>query len=98
MTVNLTYRMRGIKGSLMAGKLWYCEMTENELLTELLKELTLPDIAPDEVTAVMLSESLNCSWSKAAAVLKTKLAAGELTSRQVRTANGKPATAYRKVG
>jgi len=71
-------------------------MTENELLTELLKELTLPDIEKDEVTAVMLSESLNCSWSKAAAVLKMKLAAGELTARKVRTPEGKPATAYRK--
>jgi len=29
--------------------------------------------------------------------LKAKLAAGELTARQVRTQNGKPATAYRKV-
>jgi len=28
--------------------------------------------------------------------LKAKLAAGLVTARQVRTANGKPATAYRK--
>ena len=46
----------------------------------------------------MVAEYTGCSWSKAAAVLKAKLAAGELTSRQVRTRNGKPATAYRKVG
>ena len=72
------------------------KMTENELLNELAKELTLPDIEPDEVTAVMLSESVNCSWSKAASVLKTKLAAGELTARKVRTPEGKIATAYRK--
>jgi len=82
----------------MAGKLWYCEMTENELLDELARELSLPDIEPDEVTAVMLSESVNCSWSKAASVLKTKLAAGELTARKVRTPEGKIATAYRKAG
>jgi len=71
-------------------------MTENELLEELARELSLPTLADDEVTAVMLSESVNCSWSKAASVLKAKLAAGELTSRKVRTPEGKIATAYRK--
>ena len=73
-------------------------MTENELLAELLKELKLPDIEFDEVTAVMLSELAECSWSTADRVLKNKLAAGQLTARQVRTQNGRPATAYRKVG
>lgn len=73
-------------------------MMEYELLEELARELSLPEIEPDEVTAQLVSDYTGCSWSKAAAVLKAKLAAGELTSRQVRTANGKPATAYRKVG
>ena len=73
-------------------------MTEYELLEELAKELGYPEIEDDEVTAQMVAEYTGCSWSKAAAVLKAKLAAGELTSRQVRTRNGKPATAYRKVG
>jgi len=73
-------------------------MTEFELLEELAKELGYPEIEDDEVTAQMVAEYTGCSWSKAAAVLKAKLAAGELTSRQVRTRNGKPATAYRKVG
>ncbi len=72
-------------------------MTEFELLIELARELSLPDIEPDEVTAQLVSDYTGVSWSKAAAVLKSKLAAGELTSRQVRTQNGKPATAYRKV-
>ena len=71
-------------------------MTEFELLEELAKELSLPEIAPGEVTAQSVADYTGCSWSKAAAVLKNKLAAGELTARQVRTANGKPATAYRK--
>jgi len=71
-------------------------MTEFELLEELAKELCLPDIEPDEVTAQSVADYTGCSWNKAAAVLKAKLAAGELTSRQVRTVNGKPATAYRK--
>ena len=72
-------------------------MTEFELLEELARELSLPEIEPDEVTAQLVSDYTGVSWSKAAAVLKAKLAAGELTSRQVRTQNGKPATAYRKV-
>ena len=71
-------------------------MTEYELLEELAKELGLPDIEPDEVTAQSVAEYTGCSWSKAAAVLKMKLAAGELTSRKVRTPEGKIATAYRK--
>lgn len=71
-------------------------MTEFELLEELARELGLPDIAPDEVTAQSVADYTGCSWSKAAAVLKQKLAAGQLIARQVRTQNGKPATAYRK--
>ena len=72
-------------------------MTEYELLFELARELGLPEIEPDEVTAQSVADYTGCSWSKAASVLKAKLAAGELISRQVRTRNGKPATAYRKV-
>jgi hypothetical protein len=71
-------------------------MMECELLEELAKELGLPDIEPDEVTAQLVADYIGCSWRKAAAVLKAKLAAGLVTARQVRTANGKPATAYRK--
>ena len=71
-------------------------MTEFELLIELARELSLPEIEPDEVTAQSVADYTGCSWGKAAAVLKAKLAAGELISRQVRTRNGKPATAYRK--
>ena len=72
-------------------------MTEFELLEELAKELGLPDIEKDEVTAQSVADYTGVSWSKAAAVLKAKLAAGEVTARRVRTQNGKPATAYRKV-
>ena len=73
-------------------------MTEYELLFELARELGLPDIEPDEVTAQSVADYTGCSWSKASAVLKAKLAAGLVTARKVRTRNGKPATAYRKVG
>jgi len=71
-------------------------MTEYELLEELARELSLPEIEPDEVTAQLVADYTGVSWCKAAAVLKAKLAAGELTARQVRTQNGKQATAYRK--
>ena len=61
------------------------EFLESQYITE-----------PDEVTAQSVADYTGCSWTKAAATLKAKLAAGELTARQVRTQNGKPATAYRK--
>ena len=73
-------------------------MTEFELLEELARELSLPEIEPDEVTAQLVADYTGCSWSKASAALKAKLAAGEVTSRKVRTPEGKIATAYRKVG
>ena len=72
-------------------------MTEYELLDELYKELALPALEDDEVTAASVAEYTGVSWCKAAAVLKAKLAAGEVTSRKVRTPEGKIATAYRKV-
>ena len=55
-------------------------MTEFELLEELARELSLPEIEPDEVTAQLVADYTGCSWSKASAVLKAKLAAGEVTS------------------
>lgn len=72
-------------------------MTEFELLEELAKELSLPDIEDDEVTAQSVADYTGVSWSTASRVLKDKLAAGELTERQVRNKNGRIATAYRKV-
>lgn len=72
-------------------------MTEFELLEELAKELSLPDIEDDEVTAQLVANYTGVSWSTASRVLKDKLAAGELTERQVRNKNGRIATAYRKV-
>ena len=73
-------------------------MTEYELLEELARELSLPSLEDDEVTAASVAAYTGVSWCKAAAVLKAKLAAGEVTSRKVRTPEGKIATAYRKVG
>jgi DNA-binding MarR family transcriptional regulator len=72
-------------------------MTEYELLFELAKELSLPDIEPDEVTSQLLADYTGVSWSTADRVLKDKEAVGLLTSRKVKLANRRIATAYRKV-
>lgn len=70
-------------------------ITESELLLELTVELTLPCIAPDEVTARMLSESAHMGYNAAKRKLDAKVIAGELVCRSVNY-NGKRATAYRK--
>ncbi len=71
-------------------------MTEYELLEELAKELGLPEIEPDEVTAQYVADYTGVSWSTADRTLKDKEAAGLLTSRKVRLPNRRIATAYRK--
>ena len=73
-------------------------MTEFELLEELAKELGLPEIEPDEVTAQSVADYTGVSWSTADRTLKDKEAAGLLTSRKVKLPNRRIATAYRKVG
>ena len=72
-------------------------MTEFEFLKNWQKSWACPTLEKDEVTAQLVADYTGCSWSKASAVLKAKLSAGEVTARKVRTRNGKPATAYRKV-
>lgn len=73
-------------------------MTENELIAELVKELTLPDYDPEnEVTAKLLAPKLNLSEGKTLIALKRKEAAGELTSRWVKLPSGYKALAFRKV-
>ena len=70
-------------------------MTENELLDLLSAELTLPDIAQDEVTVKMLAERSGRSDSAATDLLKGKVSAGVMTCRKVRGASGHPVMAYR---
>ena len=72
-------------------------LTEFELLEELAKELGLPEIEPDEVTAQSVADYTGVSWSTADRTLKDKEAAGLLTSRKVKLPNRRIATAYRKV-
>lgn len=71
-------------------------MTENELLDELAKELYIPLIEPDEITAQQLADRLGVGHKSAIRQLNEKVAAGELTVRTVRMADGKFSKAYRK--
>ena len=72
-------------------------MTEYELLKELARELYLPDIEADEVTAQQVSEYTGASWTQAMRTLKAKESAGLLKSRMVKLPNNHPARAFRKV-
>ena len=72
-------------------------MTEFELLIELARELSLPEIEPDEVTAAMVADYTGVSTSQAMRTLKAKESAGLLTSRMVKMPNNHPARAFRKV-
>ena len=71
-------------------------MTENELLDELTKELYIPFIEPDEITAQQLADRLGVGHKSAIRQLNDKVAAGELTARTVKMADGKLSKAYRK--
>lgn len=72
-------------------------MTENELIAELVKELTLPDYDPEnEVTAKLLAPKLNLSEGKTLLRLKAKVEAGEMSSRWVKLPTGYKALAFRK--
>lgn len=72
-------------------------MTENELLTELIKLHYLEPLDPDnEVTHAMLAQSLGVSERQASIILTNEVKAGRLVSRKARGANGNQVKAYRK--
>lgn len=71
-------------------------MTEFELLEELARELSLPDIEPGEVTAQMVADYTGISWSSAMRILKMKEEAGAYVSRRVKLPNNRVAQAWRK--
>ena len=72
-------------------------MTEYELLEELARELSVPDIdETSEVTAQMLADYTKISWSQAMRTLRAKEAAGALKSRKVKLPNNRVAMAWRK--
>jgi hypothetical protein len=59
-------------------------MTENELLDELAKELIVPEIDKNEITANMLSIKTGISTRQALSILRKKEQDGLLKSRWVR--------------
>lgn len=71
-------------------------MKESELLQELARELTIPAIEANEITARQVAEYSGVGYDKAVRHLKNKAAAGELVFRRVRMPDGKIALAYRK--
>lgn len=72
-------------------------MTEYELLEELARELSVPDIdETSEVTAQMLADYTGISWSQAMRTLRAKEAAKVLVSRRVKLPNNRTALAWRK--
>ena len=73
-------------------------MTENELLTELIKLHYLEPLDPDnEVTHAMLAQSLGVSERQASTILTNEVKAGRLTARKARhPENGRHIFAYRK--
>jgi hypothetical protein len=72
------------------------DITENELLSELTRELSLPPLAPGDVTVAMLVEAAGVSESTAARCLERKTAAGELEAYDAIGPNGRRVRAYRR--
>ena len=72
-------------------------MTENELLTELARELCPPEIEPGEVTTEMLQDATGLSYKGAYDALQRKVRKGILKWRYVSGLNGNKRKAYSKV-
>lgn len=70
-------------------------MTENELLAELVAELSLAPIRPDEVTSVMLAEATGLTAKAASSRLEKGVREGVFEWRWVRVGNCR-AKAYSK--
>jgi len=72
-------------------------MTENELLTELIKLNYIEPVDPEvEVTHAMLAQSLGISERLAITILQGEVKAGRLTVREARAQSGFKVKAYRK--
>lgn len=72
-------------------------MTENELLTELIKLNYIEPVDPEvEVTHAMLAQSLGISERQAITILQGEVKAGRLTVREARAQSGFKVKAYRK--
>ena len=71
-------------------------ITETDLLSELVREITLPPLLPDDVTSKRLEERTGMSNSACRRFLENKVAAGELMPVRCIGDNGHIVTAYRK--
>jgi len=72
-------------------------MTENELLAELLRELYVPEIEPNEITTKMLAEKLNITNRAAYSKLMEMVEAGRLKKRYVKVNGSRKVLAFSKV-
>jgi len=71
-------------------------MTENELLLELTKELYIPPVQSDEVTAQSLAKQIGTSARNALDILQQKERDGLLVSRWAKGDKGRRLLAFRK--
>ena len=71
-------------------------MTKNELLEELTKLISLPEIEPDEITSQMLSQSTGISERAALTRLHRLEQQGKLSARWVRAESGNKMWAFKK--
>jgi len=71
-------------------------MTENELLQELTKELYIPPVQLDEVTAQTLAKQIGTSARNALDILQQKEREGLLVSRWAKGDKGRRLLAFRK--
>ena len=72
-------------------------MTENELLNELARELSVPEIESNEITVKMLAERLNVTGRTAYQQLMDMVEAGKLKKRYVKTKGSRKVLAFSKV-
>lgn len=72
-------------------------MTENELLEELARELSVPAIEPNEITVKMLADKLNVTTRAAYTQLMDMVEAGRLKKRYVKVNGSRKMLAFSKV-
>lgn len=72
-------------------------MTENELLDELARELSIPAIEPNEITTKMLSDKLNITNRSAYTKLMDMVNSGRLKKRYVSVNGSRKMLAFSKV-
>ena len=72
-------------------------MTENELLEELARELSVPEIETNEITVKMLADKLNVTTRAAYTQLMDMVELGRLKKRYVKVNGSRKVLAFSKV-